>query len=59
MTKWEDLEKELLADPDTKREFDKLDHKQNSASASNYKKIQHFHTLHQNTKLSIFHKSKN
>jgi predicted transcriptional regulator len=24
MSKWEDLEKELLADPDTKREFDKL-----------------------------------
>lgn len=24
MSKWEDLEKELLADPATKREFDKL-----------------------------------
>lgn len=24
MTKWEDLEKELLSDPATKREFDKL-----------------------------------
>ncbi len=24
MSKWEDLEKELLADPETKKEFDKL-----------------------------------
>lgn len=24
MTKWEDLEKELLSDPETKREFEKL-----------------------------------
>jgi len=24
MSKWEDLEKELLSDPETKREFDKL-----------------------------------